>query len=130
MRYYGYLALVLVTLIASVLVEGRNLFSSAFFTLAYTVMSLVLVIGSKNPESFRVDMLLGLLLIFSVAFMSTEVLTKMLANTASGATLFKLLIVVSLDYCALGFLREGKKMKNIEKLKREDRYGIYEHYES
>jgi hypothetical protein len=39
--------------------------------------------------------------------------------------IFKTVIIVSLDYCALGFLRLGRDMKHIEGLKRNDRYGIY-----
>ena len=125
MKYYGFLFLVLASLIASVFVEGNNLFGSTFFTVAYAAMSLVLVIGSKYHESFKIDMLLGMLLIFSVGFLSTEVLTQMLTNRTTGMVLFKMAIIVSLDYCALGFLRSGRDMKHIERLKKDDRYGIY-----
>lgn len=125
MRYYGFLLLVLASLIASVFVEGRNLFCSAFFTVAYATMGLVLVIGSKYHESLRIDVLLGLLLIFSVGFLSTEALVKILTNRATEMIFFKTAIIVSLDYCALGFLRLGKEIKHIEGLRRDDRYGIY-----
>ena len=125
MRYYGFLLLVLASLIAAVFVEGSDLFGSAFFSVAYAGMSMVLVIGSKYRESFRVDMLLGLLLIFAVAFLSTEVLTQMMTNQATEMVLFKMAIIISLDYCALGFLRNGRDMKHIEKLRKDDRYGIY-----
>ncbi len=72
-----------------------------------------------------IDLLLGLLLIFSVGFMSTETLIEMATNKFTGALGFKIAILVSLDYAALGFLRSGTKMGKIEKLKGEDRYGIY-----
>ncbi len=125
MRYYGLLLLVLASLITSVFVEGKNLFQSEFFSTAYAVMSLVLIIGSKYGESGNVDMVMGLLLIFSVAFLSTQALVEILANRATEMLAFKVAIIVALDYCALGFLRMGRDMKHMEGLKKDDRYGIY-----
>jgi hypothetical protein len=80
MKYYGFLFLVLASLMASVFVEGRNLFGSTFFTVAYFSMSLVLIIGSKRRESGNVDITLGFLLIFSVGFLSTESLITILTG--------------------------------------------------
>ena len=113
------------SLIASVFVEGQNLFNSEFFTITYAAMSLVLILGSKYRESGNVDIMLGLLLIFSVGFLSTDILVKIFTNSAMDILVFKIAIIVSLDYCALGFLRLGKDMKHMEGLKRNDRYGIY-----
>lgn len=126
MRYYGFLLLVLSSLIASVFVEGKNLFSSDFFTVAYSAMSIVLIIGSKYKEKFKIDMLLGTLLIFSIGFLSTQTLIEMATNTFTGLFIFKVAIIVSLDYAAIGFLREGLEVKKIEELKANDRYGTYE----
>lgn len=125
MRYYGFLLLVLATLVASVFVQGKNLFGSSFFTVAYAVMSVVLIIGSKRAESSGTDFLLGSLLIFSIGFLSTETLIELVTNRFTGMLIFKLAIIVSLDYAALGFLREGMKVRKTEGLKTNDRYGIY-----
>lgn len=125
MRYYGFLLLVLATLVASVFVQGKNLFGSSFFTVAYAVMSVVLIIGSKRAESSGTDFLLGSLLIFSIGFLSTETLIELVTNRFTGMLIFKLAIIVSLDYAALGFLREDMKTRKTEGLKTNDRYGIY-----
>ncbi len=125
MRYYGFLLLVLATLVASVFVQGKNLFGSSFFTVAYAAMSVVLIIGSKRAESSGTDFLLGSLLIFSIGFLSTETLIELVTNRFTGMLIFKLAIIVSLDYAALGFLREGMKTRKTEGLKTNDRYGIY-----
>jgi hypothetical protein len=125
MRYYGLLFLVLASLITSVFVEGKNLFQSEFFSTAYAVMSLVLIIGSKYKESGNVDIVMGMLLIFSVAFLSTQALIEILTNRATEMLAFKVAIIVALDYCALGFLRIGREMKHMVGLKKDDRYGIY-----
>jgi len=125
MKYYGFLLLVLASLIASVFVQGENLFQSDFFSVAYVAMSLVLLLGSRYQESGSLDLLLGMLLIFAVAFLSTEALIRIITNNATAMLAFKTAIIVSLDYCALGFLRLGRDMKHIEGLRKDDRYGIY-----
>ena len=124
MRYYGFLFLVLACLIASVFVEGSNLFKSDFFLIAYAVMSLVLMIGSRHRETGSVDIVMGLLLLFSVGFLSTQVLVGMMTQSATGTFAFKVAIIVALDFCALGFLRMGRQMRHIEELKKNARYGI------
>ena len=48
----------------------------------------------------------------------------MSTNKFTGTTIFKIAIIVSLDYCALGFLRNVKRMRKMEGLKRDARYGI------
>jgi hypothetical protein len=124
MKYYGLLLLVLSCLIASVFVEGQGLFNSEFFMVAYGSMALVLFIGSKKKESLEVDVGLGLLLIFSVAFLSTTIITQMMKG-APGATLpFKLAIIVSLDYAAIGFLRLGKEIRDMKRVIGDGRYEI------
>jgi len=123
MKYYGFLMLVLASLIASVIVQGKDLFASSFFGVSYLAMSAVLVIGTKHPETYHVDLALGLLLIFAVAFISTEVLVNLLAGRAEGGTAFRFAITVALDYCALGFLRQAKIMKNIRERSKDERYG-------
>jgi hypothetical protein len=124
MRYYGLLFLVLVSLIASVIVQGRDIFTSASFAIAYAVMSLVLVIGTKYKESSWSDFALGLLLICAVGFMSTETLIEMVSNKFTGALLFKTGIIIALDYCAIGFFRGGVAMKKMEEVKGDGRYAI------
>ena len=118
MKYHGYLLLVLTTLASSVLIENRNLFSSAFFTVAYITMSIVLVIGTKFRESQRIDILLGLLLMFSVAFLSTETIIYIIQSRIYQISFFKLEVIASLDYCAICFLRSSRefgKMRKVEK---------------
>ena len=116
MKYQGYLLLVFTTLICSVLIENRNLFNSSFFTIAYIAMSLVLIIGSRYKEGMKVDFILGLLLLFSVAFLSTETLIYIFTNNVSQVTLFKLEVIIALDYCALGFLRRVIDMRGVNKV--------------
>ncbi|MBN2331422.1 MAG: hypothetical protein JXC85_06410 [Candidatus Aenigmarchaeota archaeon] len=124
MRYYGLLLLVLACLMASVFVEGQDLFRSEFFSISYAVMSLVLIIGSKRRESGNVDVAIGMLLLFSVAFLSTETLVGIMTDRATELLSFKVAIIVALDYCALGFLRLGRDMKHMERLSGDGRYRI------
>jgi hypothetical protein len=126
MKYYGHLMLVLACLVASVLVQGENMFSSEFFTVGYIAMALVLIIGSKNKESLQVDTSMGMLLIFSIGFMSTEVLIDMLTNKFMEKLVFKVAIVFSLDYAALGFLRSAVKLKRERQVIGDGRYKISE----
>jgi len=122
MKYYGYLCLILACLVSSAFVEGRDLFSSSFFLVAYPAMSIVLVIGTKNEESFLIDVILGMLLIFAVGFMSTDLFARIFREKFSIMSFFRLVIVAALDYCALGFLRSGKELRSIERVKRDVRY--------
>ncbi|MCK4715122.1 MAG: hypothetical protein KAT35_06075 [Candidatus Aenigmarchaeota archaeon] len=124
MKYYGLLSLVLVCLMASVFVQGKNLFGSDFFTVAYAAMALVLIIGSKSEETMKIDITLGLLLIFVVAFISTQTLIEMLTNNLTGDLFFKVGIIVSLDYAALGFLRLGKQLRSVVFMRGDGRYEI------
>ena len=124
MKYYGLLMLVLTCLVASVFVEGRTLFESEFFTVGYAAMALVLVIGSKKKESLRVDIAMGMLMMFSVAFLSTSLIVEMLTGTLTGTLAFKVAILVSLDYAAIGFLRLGRKIKQMQRVIGDGRYAI------
>jgi FtsH-binding integral membrane protein len=124
MKYYGLLVLVLVCLIASVFVEGQHLFESALFSVAYVTMAAVLVIGSKHEESFRADFVLGWLLICAVGFMSTQVLIEMLTNNFTEPQIFKVAIIVALDYGALSFLGLGMKIRRTNRMIGEGRYAI------
>jgi hypothetical protein len=124
MRYYGLLMLVLVSLIASVFVEGQHLFESSLFAVAYVTMAAVLVIGSKNDESFMADFVLGWLLICAVGFMSTQVLIEMLTNNFTEPQVFKVAIIAALDYGALGFLGLGMKIRKTGRMIGEGRYAI------
>ena len=124
MKYYGLLMLVLTCLAASVFVEGRTLFESEFFTVGYAAMALVLVIGSKKKESLRVDIAMGMLMMFSVAFLSTSLIVEMLTGTLTGTLAFKVAILVSLDYAAIGFLRLGRKIKQMQRVIGDGRYAI------
>jgi hypothetical protein len=114
MGYYKMLAVIFVILISSVIVQGRDLFSDAFFAIAYVVMSVALFIGTKFAPSSKTAMLIGLLLIFSVGFLSTNALIEMFAKPGSPSMFFKLAIVVSLDACALFFFRYGREFKKSE----------------
>jgi hypothetical protein len=124
MKYYGLLMLVLSCLMALVFVEGENLFGSAFFTISYGAMALALVIGSKRKESLEVDIAIGLILIFSVAFLSTSIIIEMLTNTFTGIFAFKIAIIVSIDYAAIGFLRLAKQIRDMQRIVGEGRYAI------
>jgi hypothetical protein len=124
MKYYGLLSLVLACLMASVFVEGKNLFGSSFFAVAYAVMAFVLAIGSKHPESLSTDIVLGMLLIFAVGFLSTQALIEMATNNVSGMFIFKIAIIVSLDYAALSFLKLGMKIKQAQSIRGDGRYAI------
>ncbi len=114
MGYYKMLAVIFVILILSVIVQGSDLFSDAFFAIAYVIMGLVLFIGTKYERTSKTSNAIGLILIFSVAFLSTLVLIDFFANPPTVNTLFKLAIVFSLDACALFFLRYGKQFKKEE----------------
>jgi hypothetical protein len=126
MKYYGLLLLVLVSLVVSALVQGENLFGSEFFTIGYVAMGIVIVLGAKHRESLNVDAALGMLLMFSIGFMSTEILIDMLTNKFMERLLFKIAIIVALDYAALGFLRLAVKLKRDKDLIGDGRYEISE----
>ncbi len=115
MGYYRMLAVVFVILILSVIVQGTELFSDAFFAIAYAVMSLVLFIGTKFKESPKVADAIGLILIFTVGFLSTLTLIDFSTKPHTVTILFKLAIVFSLDACAIFFLRYGRKSREEEK---------------
>jgi len=124
MKYYRLLILVLFCLITSVFVEGQNMFASSLFTTAYATMTFVLVTGSKYEESFRIDILIGMLLIFSIGFMSTQTLIEMFTNNFTAPRMFKIIIIISLDYAALGFLRLAVVAKRLDDVVGDGRYAI------
>jgi hypothetical protein len=124
MKYYGLQILVLSCLIASVFVEGQRLFQSEFFLVAYGAMALVLFVGSKKKESLEVDLGLGLLLLFSVAFLSTTMIFQMMKGIQPTAFPFRLAILVSLDYAAIGFLRLAKEIRDRKRVIGDGRYEI------
>lgn len=126
MKYYGLLMLVLVSLVAAVLVQGENLFESEFFTVGYVAMGVVIVLGAKHRESRSVDTALGMILLFSIGFMSTEILIDMLTNKFMERLLFKVAIIVALDYAALGFLRSAVRLKREKDVIGDGRYEISE----
>jgi hypothetical protein len=111
MEYYRTLAVIFVILILSVIVQGKELFSDVFFAIAYVIMGLVLFIGTKFERSPKIAMLVGLVLIFSVGFLSTSVIIDFFTKPPSVTVFFKLMIVFSLDACALFFLHYGRRMK-------------------
>ena len=109
--YYGNIGLILVILIVSVAVQGKDLFSDMFFAVAYLVMSFVLIAGTKYKESFMNDMFLGLILMLSVGFLSMDVIVRLLTGKIEGAVMLKFAVVLSLDFCALNFFYLGMKYK-------------------
>jgi len=82
------LAVIFVILIMSVIVQGKDLFSDAFFAIAYAVMSVVLFIGTKFGAGSRTAIAIGMLLIFSVAFLSTDVLMEFFTKQQTPAVFF------------------------------------------
>jgi hypothetical protein len=125
MGYYGMLAVVFVILMLSIAVQGKALFSDAFFAIAYAVMALVLVIGTKFKPSSKPAIAIGMLLLFSVGFLSTQAVVELFRSPPTATTFFKLAIVFSLDACALFFLNYGRKFIREEML-RGKRFGPYD----
>ena len=111
MNCYALLMLVLVCLIASVIVQGENLLTNAFFLVSYGAMSVVLVIGSKKDETINIDYTLGVIMFFAVGFISTQTLIEMFTNKFMETLIFKVAIIVALDYAAIGFIRAGHQIK-------------------
>ena len=118
------LAVVFVILILSVIVQGKELFSDVFFAIAYVVMGLILFIGTKYEKSSGTANAIGLTLIFSVGFLSTFVLVDFFTGLPTVTTFFKLMIVFSLDACAIFFLRYGRQFKKEEEGKEEKEYRL------
>jgi hypothetical protein len=114
MTYYKMLLVVFVVLILSVIVQGTGLFLDPFFTIAYVIMGLVLFIGTRYKPSSGTSFAIGIILILSVGFLSTDVLIRFFTEPVVLGTFFKLAIVFSLDACSLFFLRYGRKMKGEE----------------
>ena len=123
MGYYKMLSVIFVILIFSVIVQGRDLFSDAFFAIAYAVMSIALFIGTKFRAGSNAAIAIGMLLIFSVGFLSTNVLIEFFTRAPTPSVLFKLAIVMSLDACALFFLHYGREFRKQEE--KERRFGPY-----
>lgn len=126
MAYYKMLAVVFAILILSVIVQGRELFSDAFFVVAYTIMGAVLFIGTKYKKNSTTALSMGFILILSVGFLSTFVLVEFFTSVPTVTTFFKLAIAFSLDGCALFFLRYGRNLRKEESLKHG--LGQYEFY--
>jgi hypothetical protein len=114
MGYYGMLAVVFCVLLLSIVVQGRDLFSDAFFAIAYAVMGVVMVIGTKFQRSWKTATAIGMLLLFSVGFLSTQTFIELFSGPPAEATFFKLAIVFSLDACALFFLHYGRRFRKEE----------------
>jgi hypothetical protein len=121
--YYKMLAVIFVILIFSVIVQGQQLFAETFFTISYAVMALALFIGTKWKSSSRNAFVIGLLLIFSVGFLSTNMLIEFFARPVTAGVFFKMAIVFSLDASALFFLNYGRKFRKLEG--KGHRYGPY-----
>ena len=118
------LVVIFVILILSVIVQGKDLFSDVFFSIAYVIMGLVLFIGTKYKKSSKTSNVIGMVLILSVGFLSTWVLINFFTSVPTVTTFFKMAIVFSLDACALFFLRYGREFKREEE--KESRLGTYE----
>lgn len=123
MGYYKMLFVIFVMLILSVIVQGKELFSDVFFSIAYVIMGLVLFIGTKCKKSSKTSNAIGLILIFSVGFLSTSVLIDFFTELPTVAVFFKIIIVFSLDFCSIFFLRYGRELKKEEEKKR--KFGPY-----
>ncbi len=124
MGYYRMLAVIFVILIFSVVVQGQALFSDAFFAIAYAVMALALFIGTKWNSSSTTAIAIGLLLLFSVAFLSTNVLIDFFSKAPTPNVFFKMAIAFSLDACALFFLRYGRDFRKHEGSRRFGPYDV------
>jgi hypothetical protein len=114
MSYYKTLLAVFVIMMASVIVQGSQLFTDIFFVITYAVTAFVLVIGTKFENKSATSLFLGLVLILSVGFLSTLVLMEFFTSVPTVNVMFKLAIVLSLDTCALFFLYYGRKLKGLE----------------
>jgi hypothetical protein len=125
MGYYGMLGVVFVIFMLSIIVQGEALFSDAFFAIAYAVMALVLVVGMKFRPSSKPAIAIGMLLLFSVGFLSTQSIIELFTSPPAATTFFKLAIVFSLDACALFFLNYGRKFIREEML-RGKKFGPYD----
>lgn len=124
MGYYRMLSVIFAVLVLSVVVQGTGLFLDGFFALAYVIMGLVLFIGTKYKPSSKISFSIGLILILSVGFLSTDVLIRLFTEPIVVNTFFKLAIVLSLDACALFFLHYGREFKKGEV--KEHRLGQHE----
>jgi hypothetical protein len=125
MGYYGMLTVVFVVLIFSIVVQGSTLFSDTFFVIAYAIMAIVLVMGTKYKPSSKPTLAMGMILLLSVGFLSTQSVIELFTNPTT-TTFFKLAIVFSLDACALFFLHYGRKFKKEEEILKSKRLGPYD----
>ncbi len=124
MEYYKTLFVILLILILSLIVQDGHLFDDNFFVIAYIAMSVILVIGSKYKETYKVDVAIGLILIFSMAFLSTFLLIEMFVKAE--LHIFKTAIVFCLDVCAILFLSSARRI--YRKLKLGTRFGPYREF--
>jgi len=87
-------------------------------------MGISLFMGSKHRESMETDFGLGILLMAAVGFMSTRLIFEMMWGTLGELSIFRVAIIASLDYAAIGFLRLGRQIRNMERTVGEGRYAI------
>ena len=111
MGYYKTLTAILVVFLTSVVVQDGYLFQDEFFLVAYLIMAFVLVAGTKYEENYDVDFILGMFLIFSVGFLSTDLLLKFFTGQTNDFVFFKFAVVLCLDVCALNFLHLARERK-------------------
>jgi len=129
MSYYKTLGAVFVIMMASVLVQGSELFSDIFFVVAYAIMGLVLVMGMKFENNSRTALSIGFILILSVGFLSTVVLVDFFTSIPTVSVIFKMATALSLDVCALFFLYYGRNLRRLESMKHGlDQYGAYKEH--
>ena len=69
---------------------------------------------------------MGMILLLSIGFLSTQSIIELFTNPPTTTTFFKLAIVFSLDACALFFLSYGRKFKREEEILRSKRIGPYD----
>jgi hypothetical protein len=110
MAFYRVLLAVLVVMVASVFMQGKELFRDEFFLIAYAIMALALFAGTRYRKTRELVLGLGLLIFFSIGALSTWALLEMFASAQ--VPVFKLAVVISLDVCAILFLQEGRSMRS------------------
>jgi phosphatidylserine synthase len=123
MAYYKLLLVIFIILVISVAIQGKELFRDTFFTVSYVISGFALVAGARYKETSRTSLSIGLILLFSVAFLSTYFLINFCSKPFESIFLFKIAVIISLDVCAILFLQQGRKLGKEEG--KEHRLGIY-----
>lgn len=115
MRYHGLLYAAMVALLLLIFVKNGSLFYDPFFGLMYVVIGLILVMGTRFREDYKIDVTMGCLILLTVTIFTIYILFSLAKEGLSPAVVFQMILLIFLDLCGIAFLNEAKHIKEEKK---------------